>query len=146
MTLLLPPCSDSRHSRCPPLPFRQSLSRIGYSFSIFHVTQCRLEVIPLTVHLPLIPAFSSPPLRWLAPLVVHGVRSPMFFRSPSHCSACLSFAQHCSPFIERALLAAAGGLPSLPLPHSTCHSHSHAGKHIATLCQDAALASDVQTM
>ena len=106
MTLLLPSCPDSRRSRCPPLPFRQSLSRIGYSFSIFHVTQCRLEVIPLTVQLPLIPAFSPPPLRWLAPLVVHGVRSPMFFRSPSHCSACLSFAQHCSPFIERALLAA----------------------------------------
>jgi len=96
MTLLLPSRPDSRRSRCPPLPFRQSLSRIGYSFSIFHVTQCRLEVIPLTVHLPLIPAFSSPPLRWLAPLVVHGVRSPMFFP--------LTITLLCMPFICTALL------------------------------------------
>ena len=132
MTLLLPSCPDSRRSRCPPLPFRQSLSRIGYSFSIFHVTQCRLEVIPLTVQLPLIPAFSPPPLRWLAPLVVHGVRSPMFFRSPSRCSACLSFAQHCSPFIERALLAAEAS------PRCHCRTlpviHTHTLAHTSPPC------------
>ena len=32
MTLLLPSRPDSRRSRCPPLPFRQSLSRIGLLF------------------------------------------------------------------------------------------------------------------
>ena len=89
MTLLLPSRPDSRRSRCPPLPFRQSLSRIGYSFSIFHVTQCRLEVIPLTVQLPLIPAFSPPPLRWLAPLVV--LLTITLLCMPFICTALLTF-------------------------------------------------------
>ena len=96
MTLLLPSCPDSRRTRCPPLPFRQSLSRIGYSFSIFHVTQCRLEVIPLTVQLPLIPAFSPPP----TPLVGTARRSR---RSLANVLP-LTITLLCMPFICTALL------------------------------------------
>ena len=95
MTLLLPSRPDSRRSRCPPLPFRQSLSRIGYSFSIFHVTQCRLEVIPLTVQLPGLLVFAPP-----TPLVGTARRSR---RSLANVLP-LTITLLCMPFICTALL------------------------------------------
>ena len=131
MTLFLPPGPDSRRTRCPPLPFRQSLSRIGYSFYIFHVTQCRLEVIPLTVHLPGLLVF-APPTALVGTARCSRRCSPMFFCSPSRCSACLSFAQHCSPFIERALLAAEAS------PRCHCRTlpviHTHTLAHTSPPC------------
>ena len=102
MTLLLPSCPDPRRSRSPPLPFRQSLSRIGYSFSIFHVTQCRLEVIPLTVQLPGLLVFAPPnPLVGTARRSRRSLANVLLLTITLLCMPFI-FAQHCSPFIERA--------------------------------------------
>ena len=75
MTLLLPSRPDSRRSRRSVKAFHTSATP---SPSFTSGTQCRLEVIPLTVQLPLIPVFSPP----------HSVGW--------HCSSFTAFARQCS--------------------------------------------------